>query len=439
MSYTVKPNGDIVCDTPEEAVALARIRCEAKAAPVAVGEPISTTRWHEIHAHDKRMAAQVESLKALAPFFDCLTPLQRQACEMRITGKWPAEIAQELGRTTGTIQAIIWDAKKRMLRRERGEPLPTQAEISSMGGRAAAAKRRGTSCSSPSTEEAKQQEAAAPVEPAAPAAKQRSCRKCGKPGHYAKTCKEEDAVAPPAPATATPRAAVDVNTRRRNEYAAKFFPYIEKVARQLARRLPAHIEINDLISSGVIGLMEAAERFDPELIDRFEAFAAFRIRGAMLDDLRSRDTLSRDMRRVYNEVREATRQLEAQLGRAPDPEELAKHLGIGIDELYARQKKLSGSTVVGIDDLGPDLLEHTADQSAADPFEIAARRETMQRVAAGIGELPAKMQQAMLLYYSKGLSLKEVGEAMGLTESRVCQILADATGRLRDNMKDLAA
>ena len=110
---------------------------------------------------------------------------------------------------------------------------------------------------------------------------------------------------------------------RRNEYAAKFFPYIEKVARRLARRLPAHVEIDDLISSGVIGLMEAAERFDPKRVDRFEAFAEFRIRGAMLDDLRSRDTLSRDMRRLSNELRDATRRLESQLGRTPDQEEIA--------------------------------------------------------------------------------------------------------------------
>jgi len=153
---------------------------------------------------------------------------------------------------------------------------------------------------------------------------------------------------------------------RRNQYAAKFFPYIEKVARRLARRLPAHVEIDDLISSGVIGLMEAAERFDPERVDRFEAFAEFRIRGAMLDDLRSRDTLSRDMRRLSNELRDATRRLEAQLGRTPDHEEIAKRLGVGVDELYARQQKLSGSSVVGIDDAGPDLLERTGDQSADD-------------------------------------------------------------------------
>src|SRR5260221_2815845 len=118
---------------------------------------------------------------------------------------------------------------------------------------------------------------------------------------------------------------------RRNEYAAKFFPYIEKVARRLARRLPAHVEIDDLISSGVIGLMEAAERFDPNRVDRFEAFAEFRIRGAMLDDLRSRDTLSRDMRRLSNDLRDAPRRLQSQLGRTPDHEHIAKRLGVSFD------------------------------------------------------------------------------------------------------------
>ena len=132
---------------------------------------------------------------------------------------------------------------------------------------------------------------------------------------------------------------------KRREYAAKFFPYIEKVARRLARRLPAHVEIDDLISSGVIGLMEAAERFDPKRVDRFEAFAEFRIRGAMLDDLRSRDTLSRDMRRLSNELREATRRLESQLGRSPDQGELADQLGLDVDELYARQQKLSETLI----------------------------------------------------------------------------------------------
>jgi RNA polymerase sigma factor for flagellar operon FliA len=225
---------------------------------------------------------------------------------------------------------------------------------------------------------------------------------------------------------------------RRNEYAAKFFPYIEKVARRLARRLPAHVEIDDLISSGVIGLMEAADRFDPSRVDRFEAFAEFRIRGAMLDDLRSRDTLSRDMRRLSNELRDATRRLEAQLGRTPDQEEIAKRLGVGVEELYARQQKLSGSSVVGIDDAGPDLLERTGDQTAADPFEQASRRELTERMVSGIGHLPEKMQQVLSLYYCDNLNLKEIGAVLGVTESRVCQIHGEATRRLRDSLSDLA-
>ena len=240
-----------------------------------------------------------------------------------------------------------------------------------------------------------------------------------------------------SPKKATKRDAKKDLVIRRNEYAAKFFPYIEKVARRLARRLPAHVEIDDLISSGVIGLMEAAERFDPERVDRFEAFAEFRIRGAMLDDLRARDTLSRDMRRLSNELRDATRRLEAQLGRTPDHEEIAKRLGVGVDELYARQQKLSGSSVVGIDDAGPDLLERTGDQTAEDPFEIASRREMMQRLVSGIGDLPEKMQQVLSLYYCDNLNLKEIGAVLGVTESRVCQIHGEATRRLRDNLGEL--
>ncbi len=225
--------------------------------------------------------------------------------------------------------------------------------------------------------------------------------------------------------------------KRRRDYAAKFFPYIEKVARRLARRLPAHVELDDLVSSGVIGLMEAAERYDPRRADRFEAFAEFRIRGAMLDDLRSRDTLSRDMRRLSNELRNATRKLESQLGRAPDHEELAQTLGVNVDELYARQQKLTGSSVVGIDDAGPDFLERTSDENAVDPFEATSHREAVGHLVAGIDDLPEKMRQVLSLYYCESLNLKEIGEVLGVTESRVCQIHGEATRRLREALGGL--
>jgi RNA polymerase sigma factor for flagellar operon FliA len=226
---------------------------------------------------------------------------------------------------------------------------------------------------------------------------------------------------------------------RRNEYATKFFPFIEKVARRLARRLPAHIEIDDLISAGVIGLLEAADRFDPSRADRFEAFAEFRIRGAMIDDLRSRDTLSRDMRRLSNELRDATHRLEAQLGHTPDPEETAKHLGVDVEVLYARQQNLSGSSVVSIDEAGFDFLERTADTTRDDPFESASRHEVFDHLVAGIGTLPQRMQQVLSLYYCENLSLKEIGSVLGITESRVCQIHAEATRRLRASLRQLAS
>ena len=224
---------------------------------------------------------------------------------------------------------------------------------------------------------------------------------------------------------------------RRKVYAAKFFPYIEKVARRLARRLPAHVEIDDLVSAGVIGLMEAAERFDPKRVDRFEAFAEFRIRGAMLDDLRARDTLSRDMRRLSNEMREATRKLESELGRSPDQGELAETLGLKVDELYTRQQKLSGSSVVGIDDAGPDFLERTSDVNSPDPFELTAHREALASLVSGIDDLPEKMQQVLSLYYCENMNLKEIGEILGVTESRVCQIHGEATRRLRESLSDI--
>ena len=221
---------------------------------------------------------------------------------------------------------------------------------------------------------------------------------------------------------------------RRKAYAARFYPHVEKVARRLARRLPAHVRIDELVSAGAIGLLEAAEHFDPKRVVSFEAFAEFRIRGAMLDDLREHDTLSRDMRRLSNELGEATRKLESQLGRSPDLEELANALGLSVDELHTRQQKLSGATVVGIDDAGSDLLERTSDSTSPDPFEITAHREALALLVSGIDDLPETMQQVLSLYYCEDMNFKEIGHILGVTDSRACQIHGRATRRLRESL-----
>jgi len=116
---------------------------------------------------------------------------------------------------------------------------------------------------------------------------------------------------------------------------------------------------------------------------------------------------------------------------------LAETLGLKVDELYTRQQKLSGSSVVGIDDAGPDFLERTGDSNSPDPFELTSHREALARLVSGIDDLPEKMQQVLSLYYCENMNLKEIGEILGVTESRVCQIHGEATRRLRESLGDL--
>ncbi|MBC8131861.1 MAG: RNA polymerase sigma factor FliA [Deltaproteobacteria bacterium] len=218
---------------------------------------------------------------------------------------------------------------------------------------------------------------------------------------------------------------------RRNDYATKHHALVGKVARRLLRKLPSHVDLDDLVAMGMLGLLEAADRFDPSRGEKFEAFAEFRIRGAMLDGLRSRDSLSRDMRRVSTELKRASAALVNQLGREPSEVEVAAHLGVSIEQVQARRAKLSGWSVVGFDDAGPAFLEQTADENVADPCEAAQRREFFGQMVDHIEKLPEKMQQVLALYYCEDLNLKEIGHVLGVTESRVCQLHGEATKRLR--------
>jgi RNA polymerase sigma factor for flagellar operon FliA len=228
----------------------------------------------------------------------------------------------------------------------------------------------------------------------------------------------------------------DQATARRNLHVTKHFPLVEKVARRMARRLPRYVDLADLMSAGTIGLIEAAERFDAARCDRFEPFAEIRIRGAILDDLRARDTLSRDMRRLSNELGRAASDLANQLGRTPDEAEVADHLGVAVKDLHTRKAKLSGASVVGLEDVDPEFLDHAADSNSDNPEEETARRELFKHLVDQIMTLPSNMQQVLSLYYSESLNLKEIGTVLGVSESRVCQIHTEATRRLRDMLGD---
>jgi RNA polymerase sigma factor for flagellar operon FliA len=207
---------------------------------------------------------------------------------------------------------------------------------------------------------------------------------------------------------------------------------VERIARHMGRRLPPHVDVEDLISAGTIGLVDAAARYDRTRNDSFEAFATFRIRGAILDELRSRENVSRQARAIGREIAEAARRLETQLARAPEADEIARELGIELDELYARQSKLSGMSVVGFDDAGPDMHEMIADDRAPDAFAIAAHREEVAELVARIKELPLRTQQILSMYYLDDMNLEEIGEVFGVTTSRICKIHGDAIRWLRE-------
>jgi RNA polymerase sigma factor FliA len=206
---------------------------------------------------------------------------------------------------------------------------------------------------------------------------------------------------------------------------------VATIARVVARRLPPHVDRDDLISAGYLGLIEAAQSYDPARGKSFETFASYRIRGAMLDDIRTRDPLSRDMRTQSNQIAHATRGLELQLGRVPDQQEIAGRLGIDVETLHVRRQTMIASAVLGIDDAGPNLLDHIGDRRAVDPLGRALWREEIAGLAARIEALPERMQRVLTSYYFEDLSLKQIGAAMGVTESRICQIHREAIGRLR--------
>jgi len=212
----------------------------------------------------------------------------------------------------------------------------------------------------------------------------------------------------------------------------RYYHVVEKVAKILARRLPASTDLGELVSAGSIGLIEAAARFDPARGESFEAFARIRIRGAMLDDIRLRDTMTRDMRRASRAINRTTASLTQRLGRVPSEQELADALGVALDELRARRTRLAGARVIGLEDAGADLLERVADERAEDPQEIFARRELLDRLARDIAALPERTQQVLSLYYRENLSLREIGLVLGVTECRICQIHGEAMRRLRD-------
>jgi RNA polymerase sigma factor for flagellar operon FliA len=211
----------------------------------------------------------------------------------------------------------------------------------------------------------------------------------------------------------------------------------------MASGLPAHVEEADLISYGLVGLISAIQRFEPERDIKFETYAITRIKGAIIDELRSLDWVPRSVRSRAREIERANAKLEHKLQRAPTDDEMAGELSMSVDEFQEALLQISNSTVAALDELWTvsdssgdqvSLLDTLHDPDALDPSEVMDATDMKDRVADAIARLPEREKLVVALYYYENLTLREIGEVLGVTESRVSQLHTKAVLRLRGRL-----
>jgi len=220
-------------------------------------------------------------------------------------------------------------------------------------------------------------------------------------------------------------------------------PIVRFLARRIHERLPQHVDIEDLVSAGVVGLMDAFAKFDPAKKVQFRSYAQFRIRGAILDSLRTLDWSPRELRRKGRAVEEAIRVLTARLGRPPGEVEVAEQLGLGIGEYQQLLGDLKGLEIGTLhvernEDSGEDELAYVPGRPDEDPLFCCLRGELEDRLADAIAHLPERERLVMTLYYFEEMTMREIGLALGVVESRVSQVHASAVIHLRAALRDLA-
>jgi RNA polymerase sigma factor for flagellar operon FliA len=239
---------------------------------------------------------------------------------------------------------------------------------------------------------------------------------------------------------------VEGDASARERLVVAYSPLVKFVAGRLGAGLPSHVEDADLISYGLMGLIGSIERFEPERGIKFETFAMTRIRGAIIDELRSLDWVPRSVRARAREIEAAQSKLEHELQRAPSEEELAAKLGFETEELRTSLLEIANSSVYALDELwtisdssgdSVSLLDTISDPRADDPQESLASSEIKDRLTEGIASLPEREQLVIALYYYEHLTLREIGEVLGVTESRVSQLHTKAVMRLKGALQEV--
>lgn len=228
----------------------------------------------------------------------------------------------------------------------------------------------------------------------------------------------------------------------RDRLIIEHLPMVKYLVGRIVSQLPTHVDSQDLMSAAMIGLINAADRYDPARGVLFKTFAEQHVRGTILDELRSYDVLSRSMRDKYKRLEREVTILEHRLGRNPTGEEVAGALNIDLDEYYTLLDDVHVFTFISIDDSWEDdeggslsLADVLCESESRNPQQQVMRMQLAEALGQAIENLPDKERLAVTLYYSEDLNLKEIGETLGLTESRISQLLSQAMVRLRSKLK----
>jgi RNA polymerase sigma factor FliA len=236
----------------------------------------------------------------------------------------------------------------------------------------------------------------------------------------------------------------DRDEKARERLVLAYAPLVKYVAGRVGTGLPAHVDMADLIQSGIFGLVDAIEKFEPNRGLKFETYAMQRIRGAILDDLRAQDWVPRSVRGRAREVERALERLGARLRRTPSDAEVADELGLSVGELREVYLQLQLTSVVALDELAAagrgstSLADTLEDEAAPDPVALLVDQDNRRQLAEAIAHLAERDRVVVTLYYFENLTLAEIGKVLGVTESRVCQLHTRAVLRLRAKLMEKA-